>query len=215
MKTRSLSSLLFGALVAGTTLTGCPAVLLTGAAGGMMSAADRRTTGTQLDDQAIELRAHDRLRKELPEKSEGISVASYNRRALMYGQVVDEATRQRAEEIVTGTSGIREVVDEVTVSPAATFANHANDTLVANKVRASLLNAKGVPSGTINVTSEKGTVYLQGLVSEVEGERAARVAAAVDGVNRVVKVFETPTQADIDRINRINSTNPPTAGRPE
>ncbi|CAN5263404.1 hypothetical protein BH10PSE17_BH10PSE17_12850 [soil metagenome] len=201
------------------TLTGCPAILLTGAGVGMFSAADRRTTGAQVDDQGIELRAHDRLRAAFPGgPAEGVSVSSYNRRALMYGQVADAATKAKAEEVVTGTSGVRDVVNELTIAPTATFGNHANDTLIANKVRASLLNAKGVPSGTINVVSEKGTVYLMGLVTEVEGERAGKVAAAVDGVNRVVKVFETPTQADLDRLTRTQTNTPattPTSNRPD
>jgi osmotically-inducible protein OsmY len=217
MKNDNLLKLALGSIAVCTMLTGCPAILLTGGAVGMFAAADRRTTGAQVDDQGIELRAHDRLRNAFTDsKAEGISVASYNGRALMYGQAPDDATRTRAEDTVRGTAGVREVVDEVTVGPGATFGNHASDTLIANKVRASLINAKGVPSGAINVTVEKGTVYLMGLLSDVEADRAANVAAAVDGVVRVVKVFETPTQADLDRINRtVTNQTPSQSNRPD
>jgi osmotically-inducible protein OsmY len=208
---RALTATAFVAALGGTTLlAGCPAVLLVGAGTGMLSAADRRTTGTQVEDQGIELRAHQRLTESLADKAKGISVASYNRRVLIYGQAPDDATRTRARDIVTGTANVREVINELEIAGNSSFGTSANDSLVANKIRASLINAAGVPSGSINVTVERNVAYLQGLVSEVEGDRAAKVAAGVDGVAKVVKLFELLTQADIDRLTHTQGTTPAT-----
>ncbi|MFN3165365.1 MAG: BON domain-containing protein, partial [Pseudohongiellaceae bacterium] len=46
------------------------------------------------------------------------------------------------------------------------------------------------PSGQVRVITENGAVYLMGLVSETEGDSAARLARNISGVTRVVKVFE-------------------------
>ena len=198
------------ALGASSLLAGCPAVLLVGAGTGMASAADRRTTGSQVEDQGIELRAHQRLGDARGDKAGAISVTSYNRRVLMYGQAPDATTRTRAHEVVSATANVREVINEVEIAGSTSFSTHASDALVANKVRASLLNAAGVPSGSINVTVERGVTYLQGLVSDVEADRAAKVAAGVDGVVKVVKVFEFLTPADIDRLTKTQASQPAT-----
>jgi osmotically-inducible protein OsmY len=207
------ATLLCAALGCTTLLAGCPAVLLVGAGTGVVSASDRRTTGAQLDDQGIELRAGQRLKETLGDKAGGMSVASYNRRVLIYGQAPDEASRKRAQDVVVGTANVRDTINDVEIAGNTSFSTHASDALVASKVRASLLNAAGVPSSSINVTVERGVTYLQGLVSETEADRAAKVAAGVDGVVRVVKVFEFLTPADIDRLTRTQASGSSGSGQ--
>ncbi|HEU4622211.1 MAG TPA: BON domain-containing protein [Burkholderiaceae bacterium] len=208
MRTLVLAAAIAAALPA---LQGCFPVIATGAAVTAVSAADRRTTGAQVDDQGIELRAERALTDRIPPIKAAIAVVSYNRRALLIGQVASEDVKQEATRIVQGITNVREVINELEVAGGTGFGTKANDTYITGKVKASLVEANNVPAATIKVKTERGTVYLMGLVTDAEGQRAAQVAAGVSGVIRVVKVFEPLSASDIERLNTAPTPAPASA----
>ena len=189
------------AVTVSTSLTGCFPLLLGGAmVGGATVYTDRRTSGTQLEDEAIELKASNRISKELGERAR-VSVVSYNRLVLLTGVVSGEADRAVVGRVVSGVDNVRSIVNEVTVVSAQPTNTTASDALVTSKVKASLIDSKDIFAQSVKVVTERGTVYLMGRVTEREANRATEIARGVSGVDKVVRVFEVITEAELANLN--------------
>lgn len=194
-----------GALLASTlALSGCIGLAATGVAVGTMAALDRRTVGAQAEDQAIELKAAAQLREQI-EQAGGISVTSFNRKVLLTGQVASAQDKRKAEQIVAGIDNVRSVHNELQVLGRPSFTTSAADTAITARVKTALLEARDLQANTIKVITESGTVYLMGLVTRREADRAAQVASTVAGVQRVVTVFELITE---DQATKVHGTQP-------
>ena len=194
------TSALLAALAAATALSGCAPLLVGGAiVGSSMVAIDRRTSGTQIDDQAIELRAGKRIGDTIGDRG-SVSVTSYNRIVLLTGSVPTEADKAAVARTVGAIDNVRSVVDEVSVGPAASFGDRSKDTLVTSKVKASFVDARDIQVNAFKVLTERGIVYLMGRVTERESNRAAEIARGVSGVVKVVKVFEIVTEAELNDL---------------
>lgn len=184
---------LCAALVPTMLVSGCAAVVVGGVGTGVSVVHDRRSTGTQVEDQNVELRAYGLLREhpEIADKS-NISVTSYNLTVLLAGQAADAETAQRFAELVAKLPAVRKVYNEVAVGTQATFGDDANDSYVTSKVKVALLEVK-VPDfdpTRVKVVTSQGVVYLMGLLTAAEAEQATEKARYVGGVRRVVKLFE-------------------------
>ena len=178
-----------GALVAGATLLqGCGALIIGGAAATAMVASDRRTTGTYVEDETIEWKVVDRMRNSFA--GAHVNATSYNRRVLLTGEAPTEEMKKQIEQRVRGIDNVKDVVNEIQVSGASSMASRGSDSLVTSNVKARMVN-NGVFSPThVKVLTEAGTVFLMGLVTQAEGEKAVEIARNTSGVVRVVKVFE-------------------------
>jgi osmotically-inducible protein OsmY len=190
------------ALAAG--LSACAPLVVGGAVMGGMMAADRRTTGTQVEDEGIELRAANRLRETLGDRAH-VNVTSYNRQVLLTGEVPTAQDRATVDQIVAGVSNVRSVVNDLAVMPNSSLGQRSNDVLITGKVRASFVDAKDVFASAYKVVTERGVVYLMGTVTAREATRGTEIARGVSGVTKVVRVFEIVTEEDLRR----NSTQPP------
>lgn len=195
--------LLLSALVVSTLgLSGCFGLAVTGAAVGTMAVLDRRSLGAQTEDQAIELRGLRELNQEINNASTGsISITSFNRRILLSGQADTAQTRQRAEEVVRArVPNILDIYNEVEVVGPADFSTRTKDASLTARVKTGLVRERDLSSNAVKVTTERSTVYLMGLVTNNEGERAAAIASQVSGVTRVVTLFEYITAEELARI---------------
>jgi osmotically-inducible protein OsmY len=181
------------------SLTGCFPLVAGGAALGTMVAVDRRTSGAQLEDEGIELRASARLRDAMGERSH-INVTSYNRQALLTGEVPNERDKQTAEQIVSRVENVKSVVNDLAVIGSSTLAQRSSDTLVTGRVRASLVDDKELYAGAFRVVTERGTTYLMGRVTQREADHATNIARSVPGVQRVVRLFEIITDEELRQI---------------
>ncbi|MFT4266961.1 MAG: BON domain-containing protein [Xenophilus sp.] len=177
------------ALAGALSLSACVPLVVGAAAGVGLMATDRRSSGVQLDDEAIELRAAARIR-EIANDHMNVTVISFNRTALVIGTVGSEPDKARAGEAVRTTPNVRHVVNEVVVGPALDIRRRSSDTYITSKVKASLLDASDVPANSIKVVTDGGAVYLMGLVTRREGDRATDIARGISGVEKVVRVFE-------------------------
>ena len=185
------------ALAAASVLPACAPVLVGGAmVGGALASVDRRTAGTQVEDQSIELKAVARLR-EITNDQANVSATSYNRIVLLTGEVPDAATRGAVEQAIGRIEGVRSVVNELAVMGRTTLTARSNDAVLSARVKAGFIDAKDLQANTIKVTTERGVVHLMGRVSEREADRAVAVARSVPGVQKVVKVFEILTEAQL------------------
>ena len=205
-----LAAAALAAVTVSTSLTGCFPLLLGGAmVGGTVVYTDRRTSGTQLEDEAIELKASNRLRKELGERAR-VSAVSYNRLVLLTGEVSGEADRAVVARVVSGVDNVRSIVNEVTVVSAQPTNTQGTDAVITGKVKASLVDSKDIFAQSVKVVTERGTVYLMGRVTEREASRATEIARGVSGVDKVVRVFEVISEAELANLQAPSPPPPRT-----
>lgn len=180
-------------------LQGCAPLLIGGAMlGGTMMVIDRRTSGAQVEDQGIEIKALGRVR----ELGTGghVNVTSYNRLVLITGEVSREADRQAIEQAIRRIENVSAVVNELAVMEPSSASARANDGILSGKVKASFVDTKDLQAPAAKVVTERGIVYLMGRVTEREANRFADVARSVGGVQKVIKVFEQLTEAELASI---------------
>lgn len=195
---RAVSTLLAAAALA-AGLSACAPLIVGGAVVGGVMAIDRRTAGTQIEDEGIELRAANRIRETLGDRAH-VNVTSYNRQALLTGEVATAQDRQAVEQIVSQVENTRSVVNDLAVMPASSLSQRSNDTFITGKVRASLVDAKDLSANSFKVVTERNIVYLMGRVSQREATRASDIARGVSGVSKVVRVFEIVSEEELRRI---------------
>ena len=203
------AALLCGVL--GTALlAGCAPLLVGGAViGGGLVATDRRTTGTQIEDESIELKAAARVR-ELATLGH-VNVTSYNRTVLISGEVPGETEKAAVEQAVAKVENVRSVVNELAVAANASVGTRSSDTLLTTKVKATFVDAKDLQANAFKVLSDRGIVYLMGRVTEREGTRGAELARSVSGVQKVVRVFEILSEEELAALGRPGSVKAPEA----
>jgi osmotically-inducible protein OsmY len=184
-------SVLCGAMLA--SLSGCVALVAGGAISGTLAATDRRTLGAQTEDRAIEVKGGIKLNNVVGDAGH-VNINSFNRRALLTGEVRDEAMKAAAEREIRGIEGVLSVINELEIAGPASYTSRSNDALITTKVKASLVDMKDISANSYQVVTERGVVYLQGRVTQREGQIGADVARGVSGVTKVVKVFEYITE---------------------
>lgn len=197
---RSFNRLMAAGLVVaalGATLSACAPLMVAGAATGALVVVDRRTSGAQLDDQSIELRAGNRVKDQIGEGRARVAVTSYNRRVLLTGEASSEAVKTQIGQIVSQLENVKEVINELGVTSSPSFKERATDTLITGRIKASLVDAKDISASAFKVTTERGTVYLLGRVTQREADRATSIARNTSGVARVVRAFEMVTEAEL------------------
>jgi osmotically-inducible protein OsmY len=192
---RALRTLAIATAAAGT-LGGCAAVAIGAAAGTALVVVDRRTAGVQLEDQNIELKSLTRVREVLGDRGH-INVTSYNRMALITGEVPTEADRAAVEQAVARIENVRSTVNDLAVMGSSSLTARSNDTILTSKVKATYVDAKDLQATAVKVVTERGTVYLMGRVTEREASRAVELARGIAGVQKVVRVFEVLTEAEL------------------
>lgn len=184
---------------------GCAPLLLGGAViGGGLVATDRRTAGTQLEDESIELKAGSRI-KELATLGQ-VSVTSYNRMVLLTGEVPGAAEKAQVEATAAKVENVRAVINELVIAPNSSLSSRTADTTLASKVKLTLVDAKDVQANAYKVVVDRRVVYLMGRVTEREANRGAELASQVNGVEKVVKVFEVITEQQLG--SGSNTTSP-------
>jgi osmotically-inducible protein OsmY len=126
-----------------------------------------------------------------------VNVNSYNRKVLLTGEVRDEAMKLAVEKEVRSITNVDNVINELIVAGPSSYTSRSSDTLITSKVKISLADKKTVSANSFKVVTERGNVYLMGLVTQREGNIAAQVAQGVSGVMRVTKMFEYISEEDL------------------
>ena len=197
------------ALAGAFSLSGCGVLVVGGtAATSAVVATDRRTAGEQVDDQTIELRVASEMNKAFGDTARVLATA-YAGRVLLVGDVPTEADRRRAEAIVQTIPKVQKIDNYIRVGEITPLSVRTNDTWLTSKVKAQLVRTEQIPSRTIKITTERGVVYLMGKVTDAEGQRAATVASGVEGVNKVVKLFQIVSRESILAEPGVPSSSQP------
>lgn len=195
-----LASLAAAALAA--SLSACAPLVIGGAAMGALVAMDRRTSGAQLEDEGIEMRARNRIEGAFGDRTH-VTVTSYNRQVLLTGEVPDAGHRQSVEDLVAKVDNVRGIVNELVIAMPSSLAQRSSDTLITTRVRAALVDARDLSAPAFKVITERGTVYLMGRVTQREADRAAQVVRNVGSVQKVVRVLEIMSEDELARITTV------------
>jgi osmotically-inducible protein OsmY len=187
------------AAVLTTSLTACVPLVVGAVAGGTLVASDRRTSGAQLEDEGIELRGSGRIRTSLGERGH-VNLTSYNRQVLITGEVSTAQDKQAVEQIVAKVENVLSVVNELAVSGNSSLGNRSSDVLISGRVKAQLVDARDLFANAFKVVTERGIVYLMGRVTQREADRATDIVRTTSGVQKVVRVFDIITEAELARL---------------
>jgi osmotically-inducible protein OsmY len=194
VKKAVLTAALLGALL--VSLQGCVAVVAGGMVAGAVATTDRRTLGAQTEDKAIAVKAETRLPQIVGDAGH-VNINSYNRKVLLTGEVRDDAMKRAVENEVRSIANVDNVINELEVAGPSSYTSRSSDTLITSKVKISLADKKTVSANSFKVVTERGNVYLMGMVTQREGNIAADVAKGVSGVMRVTKMFEYISEEDL------------------
>jgi len=199
---------LLAVVLAATQLQGC-FVLGLGAVGTTAYVAtDRRTAGSILEDNTIELKADNRISTALGGYA-NVRAVSYNQQVLLVGQVPTEADKLKAAEVVQGVPNVKAVLNEIDVGPVADLNRSATDSLITTKVRARLIDAHDIFGNAFKVTTSNSVVYLMGIVTQREADRAVEIARSTTGVSKVVTMFNIISEQQLQQIENPQKTNAP------
>ena len=184
-----LSAILLASLC---VLQGCAPIAVTGATTAVSTiAADRRTTGTFIEDEAIEIKSRLALLDRAGlNKRVHVNVTSYNTWVLVSGQAPTEQDRQAVIDLVKNIEKVTRVFDEITIAAPSSLLSRSADAVITTKIKAKLIAEEDLSSLHIKVVTENGVTYLMGLVSREEGDIATEIARRTGGVQKVVKLFE-------------------------
>jgi osmotically-inducible protein OsmY len=196
-----------------SALTACLPLVAGGVASGALLAADRRTSGAQLEDEGIELRALNRIRSNIGERVH-VNLTSYNRQVLLTGEVPSAQDKTAVEQIVSKVENVSGVVNDLEVASASTLGQRSSDTLVTGRVKAALIDARDLQFNAFKVVTERGVVYLMGRVTQREADRATAVARSTTDVQKVVRVFEIISEAELARLQPAPAKAPVTEAKP-
>ena len=210
MKKTLLISLLLGATLL-PSLQGCIPFVAAGATAGALATFDRRSLGTQTEDESIEWKASALVNEKLGDKAH-INFTSYNRKVLLTGEVPTSEAKAEAERLVLSVNHVQSVYNELLVRPASSFSDRSNDSFITSKVK-----SRSVDSGKFNpvhvkVITEAGTVFLLGMVTQPEANSAIQVARTTAGAKTVVNLLEiiTPARArELDVAQSSGDNNKP------
>ena len=187
LRRASLALVFLGSTVG--TLTACLPLVMGGAVVTGIVATDRRTTGSVIEDEGIELRSASRIRDNLGERAH-VNVTSFNLTVLVTGEVPSEQTKTEVADAIRAIASVKNVVNELVIGGNTAYTARANDTLITTNVKTRFINNGKFSINHVKVVTESGTAFLMGIVTREEAEAATELARNTGGVSRVVKVFE-------------------------
>ncbi|MDR2451020.1 MAG: BON domain-containing protein [Candidatus Accumulibacter sp.] len=210
MKRKLIAALLFGATVL-PALQGCFPAVAAGVGTGVMAVLDRRTLGTQTEDEAIEWKAAARVADKFGQRGH-FNFTSFNRKALVSGEAPSAEAKAEVAQIVARIPNVSHVYDEVVVGPSSSLAERSNDAFITSKVK-----SRSVDSGKFNplqvkAVTEAGTVFLLGMVTQAEADSAIQIARTTSGVKKVVPLFEIISPEEARALDNQRSENKSGAG---
>lgn len=200
---RPIQTLVYGAalLASLVSLSACAPLIVGGAVMTGVVASDRRTTGTLVEDESIEIKVASAVRKEMGDRIH-LNVTSFNRQVLLSGEVRTAADKERAEKLAQSQENVTSVVNDLAVMPVSSLTQRSKDTVITGQVKAAFVDAKDMQVNAIKVVTERGIVYLMGRVTSREAKRATDIARSIGGVTKVVRVFEEISEQELQRLSR-------------
>jgi osmotically-inducible protein OsmY len=181
---------LAGALIAGLLLlTACtPAgVAVGGAASAGVAVSEERGFRGAASDALIRVKINEAWLNYDFDTFNRLNLQIYEGRVLLTGTVPDQEKADRAVQLAWQPEGVREVINEVEISPGGGLDDFANDALINARLDADLLFDGEVSSINYSTRAVGGTVYLLGVAQDRdELDRVFRIARDVPNIKRVI-----------------------------
>jgi osmotically-inducible protein OsmY len=190
--------------IAATLLAGCFPAAVVGVGAGALMVADRRITETYLADEAIKMRASNRVSEKFGTETH-VNVTSYNRMLLLTGEVPTAEAKAELGRIMATVPNVKSVSNEVLVGPASSLSGRSTDTYTTSKVKARFVEYNKFAANKIKVVTEWGSVFLLGLVTQREADDAVDIARTTGGVQKVVRLFEIIGDDEARRLDLTSS----------
>ncbi len=188
LQVRLITLLLVGFAV---ILQGCAGMIIAGGATAGAMANDRRTSGAYVDDETIEWKIIDVLyQDEQIDQQTHLNATSYNGIVLLTGEIPNQEMRAKIDEKIRSVQGVRQLHDETSIAAPSSMMSRSGDTWITSKVKTAMLTDDTDMGARTKVVTDKGVVYLMGIVSPQEADKLTDIARRVGGVQKVVKVFE-------------------------
>jgi osmotically-inducible protein OsmY len=196
-----------------TVLAGCFGAAVVGVGAGALMASDRRITESYLADEGIEIRGGNRISEKFGSNAH-VNITSFNRMALLTGEVPSASARAEIEKLVAGVPNVKSTVNELQVAGTSSLAGRSSDTYITSKVKARFVDANKFSANHVKVVTEAGTVYLLGLVTQREADDSVDIARTTSGVLKVVRVFEVISGDDAQRLDRHQAEAKDSSAKP-
>lgn len=169
------------------SLNGCIAAAGVAGVQGVSTATQERSFGERIDDNGIALSINNKFIQKDKDLFASVATDVKEGRVLLTGKVADPITKKDAEELVWQVSGVREVINEITLSNEESFGNFMSDAWISNQIRTRMLFTEGVQSNNFGVQTVDRVVYLMGIAStEQEMKVAIEIARRTKDVQKVV-----------------------------
>lgn len=151
-----------------------------------------RTFGSKIDDSLIETKVAVNVAKASPDldNASHIVVTSFNGVVLLAGQTPRADLKQLAEQTASQVQKVKKVNNELQVIEPSSLLARSNDAWLTSKIKTQMLTDSAIPGSRIKVVTENGIVYLLGLLTQAEANRATNLVQGVAGVQKIVKLFE-------------------------
>ena len=200
---RQLQTVVYGAVLLASlaSLSACAPLIVGGAVMTSVMVTDRRTTGTQVEDESIEIKVASAVRQDLGDRVH-LNVTSFNRQVLLSGEVRTAADKERAEKLASSQENVNAVVNDLVVMPVSSLTQRSKDIVITGRIKAAFVDAKDLQVNAVKVVTERGIVYLMGRVTAREAKRATDIARGMSGVTKVVRVFEESSEQELQRLSR-------------
>jgi osmotically-inducible protein OsmY len=200
---RQLQTVVYGAVLLASlaSLSACAPLIVGGAVMTGVVATDRRTAGTLVEDESIEIKVASAVRREMGERIH-LNVTSFNRQVLLSGEVRTAADKERAEKLAQSQENVNSVVNDLAVMSVSSLTQRSKDTVTTGRVKAAFVDAKDLQVNAFKVVTERGIVYLMGRVTAREAKRATDIARSIGGVTKVVRVFDEISEQELQRLSR-------------
>lgn len=192
---------LFLAALIATQITGCAVVAVGGVTAGATIASDRRTPAVQAIDKGIELEAENALAKRFGDNAH-INVTSFNQKVLLTGEVKDADIKGEALAYVKAMKNARSVFNELIIGPNSTYTARANDSYLESKIKTQMIFTDQLPSNSMAIIAEGGSVYLMGILTQKEADLAKKVTSNTNGVKDVYVYFDIISEEEKNRLEK-------------
>jgi osmotically-inducible protein OsmY len=200
---RQLQTVVYGAVLLASlaSLSACAPLIVGGAVMTGVVATDRRTAGTLVEDESIEIKVASAVRREMGERIH-LNVTSFNRQVLLSGEVRTAADKERAGKLAQSQENVNSVVNDLAVMSVSSLTQRSKDTVTTGRVKAAFVDAKDLQVNAFKVVTERGIVYLMGRVTAREAKRATDITRSIGGVTKVVRVFDEISEQELQRLSR-------------
>lgn len=203
---RSLASTLLLAAALAASLSACVPVVITGVGAGVLMASDRRTSGTYVEDEEIELKVSNRVDEKIGNQVH-LNATSFNRKVLLTGEAPSAEIKAQIKAIAANVPNVSGVIDEVQLAGISSLTARSNDTVITSKVKARFVDASKFSAQHVKVITEAGVVYLVGMVTQREADAAIEITRTTSGVRKVVNVMEIISETQARQIDNRQATS--------